>query len=301
MTGRPRTIRRVTLKVVALLMFLVLAGATYQGVATALERRDFPRPGGMVAVGDHQLHIHCIGSGSPTVVLEAPVAGMSAAWASVQPDIARVTRVCAYDRAGLGWSERGDGAYDPARVPDELHTLLNNAGEASPFVMAGHGLGATFARLFAWRFQADTAALILVDVPADIERTAGPGLLTRYAAALPWLARTGSLRLSGGLCALTARLPEPSAGALCAFLNRPDHLSRTADEIAYWNATIALAEGGAMNAPPPTVRIDALGSNRVVFLSPAVAARVSSGILEAVSHTRESAPADRSGATPDER
>src|SRR6185369_14109164 len=60
--------------------FFLLAGATYQGVATALERREFPPPGLLVSVGDHQLHIYCTGTGSPTVVLEAPAAGLSAAW-----------------------------------------------------------------------------------------------------------------------------------------------------------------------------------------------------------------------------
>src|SRR5215211_4670781 len=104
-----QVIRRMALRVAMVLAFLLLAGATCQGVATAIERRQFPRPGGMVDVGGHQLHIYCVGTGTPTVVLEAPAVGMSAAWGAVQPSIARVTRVCSYDRAGLGWSEGIEG------------------------------------------------------------------------------------------------------------------------------------------------------------------------------------------------
>src|SRR5690606_10139120 len=113
---------------------------TYQGIATALERRAFPRPGGLVSIGDHQLHLYCTGEGSPTVILEAPAAGASAAWGDVQPPLAALTRVCSYDRSGLGWSEAGDRPHDPGRVPEELRTLLTAANERGPFVVAGHGL-----------------------------------------------------------------------------------------------------------------------------------------------------------------
>ena len=113
-------------------MLLLLVGATYQGVTTALERRAFPRPGQMVDVGGHQLHLHCTGEGSPTVVLEAPAMGMSAAWGWVQPAVARDTRVCSYDRLGLGWSERGEKPFAPMDVPDDLHALLERAGNARP-------------------------------------------------------------------------------------------------------------------------------------------------------------------------
>src|SRR6185295_9588793 len=107
------SVRRAAIRVAAVLFFMVLAGATYQGVATAFERRQFRHPGRLVDVGGHQLHIYCSGEGSPTVVLEAGGAGMSAAWGWVQPRIAKATRVCSYDRAGLGWSESGDSSYDP--------------------------------------------------------------------------------------------------------------------------------------------------------------------------------------------
>src|SRR5438105_14026377 len=138
----PASIRRSVTIAGVVLFFLVLVGATYEGVATAVERRQFPHPGRLLNVGDHQLHIYCRGAGTPTVVLEAPETAMSSAWAWVQANVERTTRICAYDRAGLGWSESGDAPFSARAVPEQLHALLMNAGEKPPFVMAGAGLGA---------------------------------------------------------------------------------------------------------------------------------------------------------------
>jgi pimeloyl-ACP methyl ester carboxylesterase len=253
----------------------------------------------MVAVGDHQLHISCMGDGSPTVVLEAPAAGMSAAWGAVQPDVAAITRVCAYDRAGLGWSERGDRPYDAVATVGELKTLLQQAGEQAPFVVVGHGLGAAFATLFASRFATDTAALVLVDDGAASRRPAEPALLVRYPGALPWLARTGILRASGGLCSMTTRLPEPSAGALCAFLTRPDHLSRTADEVSGWEVATALAADAKISAAIPTTRLVVFGHDRVAFLGAADSAAVVGAIRAAVEGARNAVAPPAGAATPD--
>jgi pimeloyl-ACP methyl ester carboxylesterase len=291
--------KRTVARVGAALVFLTLAGATYQGVTTAFERREYPRPGGMVDVGGHQLHIYCSGEGSPTAILEAPAGGMSAAWGAVQPQVARVTRVCSYDRAGLGWSERPDGPYEPAAVVEQLRTLLDGAGERSPYIVAGQGLGAAFATLFASRFGRDTAALILVDAPPGGHPPAEPKLLTRLPAALPWLARTGVLRASGGLCSMTARLPQPSGGALCAFLNRPDHLSRTAEELSRWNDAVTPAAGARIPATIPTVRLDVFGHARVAFLAAAESSPVVTAILDAVHRARATTVPGAEDATPD--
>lgn len=215
----------------ALLAFLVLAGTTYQGVATALERHRLPRPGGLVDAGGHQLHIYCTGEGSPVVVLEAGTGSMSAAWGWVQPEIARSTRVCSYDRAGLGWSEAGDGSYVPSRVPEELRVLLDRSNETGPIVLVGHELGALYARMYAARFARDTAALVLIDDPVTGHSSVAPV----FPSAWPWLARVGVLRLSGRLSSLASGLPGASADAMRAFLNRPDHLTRAAMELSQFD------------------------------------------------------------------
>ena len=276
-----KRIRRTLLTAAALLVFLILAGATYQGVATALERREFPHLGRLVDVGGHQLHIYCTGVGSPTVVLEAPAAGMSAVWGWVQPAVAAITRVCSYDRAGLGWSEAGDQPFEPSEVPGQLHALLERAEERGPYVVAGQGLGAAFATSYAARFGPEVAALVLID-PPTADAVSERNLMMRFVKATPWLARTGLLRATRMMSSNAAGLPPRSAGALGAFLNRPDHLTRAARELSRRDDAVALADGAALDPTVRVVRIEAAGPGRVALLADEATARTASTVLEGV-------------------
>lgn len=278
-------LRRTLIIATACLMFLMLAGATYQGAATAFERRQFPHPGELVDVGGHQLHIYCTGQGSPTVVLEAPAAGMSTAWGWVQPEVAQLTRVCSYDRAGLGWSEAGGEPYDPASVPEELHTLLQGAQVQPPYVVAGQGLGAVFASLYAARFGADVVALVLVDPPAPNIDASQLSPMMRLVDASPWLARTGVLRATRMMSSNAAGLPEPAAGALGAFLNRPDHLARAARELSRWDDASRLAAEATVDPSVPVIRVDANGAGGDAFLTARGKAQAASAaIISAVAN-----------------
>ena len=293
-----KRIRRTLLTAAALLVFLILAGATYQSVSTALERREFPHLGRLVDIGGHQLHIYCTGTGSPTVVLEAPAAGMSAVWGWVQPAVAAITRVCGYDRAGLGWSEAGDQPFEPSEVPGQLHALLERAEERGPYVVAGQGLGAAFATSYAAHFGPEVAALVLID-PPTADAVAERNLMMRFVKASPWLARTGLLRATRmmssnaaglpqhGLLRATrmmssnaAGLPQHSAGALGAFLNRPDHLTRAARELSRWDDAVALADGAALDPTVRVVRIEAAGPGRFALLADEATARAASMVLK---------------------
>jgi len=277
----PSRLRRALLAGGAILVFIVLAGATYQGVATALERREFPRPGGLVNVGGHQLHIYCTGSGSPAVILEAPAAGLSAAWGSVQQRLATTTRVCSYDRAGLGWSEASDRPYDPGRVPEELRTLLSGAKEQGPFVIVGHGLGAAFARMYAGRPDSETTAIVVIDPPpasAD-----DPGSTSWVITMSPWLARAGVLRAGRILSGRAAALDGASGGAVRAFLNRPDHLARAAAEVVKWEDAARMAAATPLRADMPAFTIDAGARDRLAFLTdPALVDRLVKTIEDVV-------------------
>jgi len=282
-------VRRALLTAVAILVFLVLAGATYQGAATALERRQFPHPGRLVDVGGHQLHIYCTGEGLPTVVLEAPATGMSAAWGWVQPAIAQITRVCSYDRSGLGWSEAGDRPYEPSAVAGELHSLLEGAKEPGPYVVAGHGMGAVFATSYAAQFGPEVAGLVLVDSPAP-DPAHDPTPRMRLVTVSPWLARTGVLRATRMMSGNAAGLPGLSAGALGAFLNRPDHLTRAATELSRWDDAVGLAAGAAIDPSVPVMRVEAAGSEHAALLTDAGQAAKAS---EAIRHVVESVRARR--------
>ncbi len=279
MTPMRTTVRRAVKIVVAVTGVALAAGTTYQGVATALERRDFPAPGARISVGDHQLHLTCIGDGLPIVVLEAPEGGNSAAWGHVQPRLAARTRVCAYDRSGLGWSETSGLVFDPRRVAEELHTLLATARVATPVVMAGQSLGAVYVRLYAARYPADVSTAVLIDEPAagtGEDQVAGLRRTLQWA---PWLARTGVLRLTGQLASTVEGLPGTSGGAMRAFLFRPDHLTRTSREIDAWSATLAMASEAAL---PPSIRVERVSTASHVpgrFLtSPSEAATVVTAI-----------------------
>jgi len=234
-------IRRVLKVAIGIFGVAMAAGMTYQGVATALERRDFPPPGARISIGDHQLHLYCQGDGLPLVILEAPEAGISSAWGRVQPAIARRTRVCSYDRSGLGWSEASGLPFDPRRVPVQLHALLDAAEVKRPVVLVGQSLGAWYARLYAGQFPADVAALVVADEP-DVAAVETPSLPLS-----PWLARTGVLRLGGYGRSETAGLPAAAGGAMRAFLFRPDHLARATREVSSWQDTRALVRDVTMN------------------------------------------------------
>src|SRR5215212_6780677 len=136
-----RRIGMALLGLVVVLLALAVAGAIYQAIATELAERAYPPPGEMVDVGGYSLHINCTGQGSPTVVLDSGLGDFSADWVRVQRQVSSTTRVCAYDRAGIGWSEMGPDPRNARQITGELHTLLGKAGIEGPYVLVGHSLG----------------------------------------------------------------------------------------------------------------------------------------------------------------
>jgi pimeloyl-ACP methyl ester carboxylesterase len=153
--------------VLALIAGLALAGAAYEAIAARGDAQTYPPPGQMVDVGGYRLHIHCVGTGSPTVVLDAGLSRTSLDWSLVQPVIGQTTRVCAYDRAGMGWSDPGPAPRTPSRIAGELHTLLGNAGIAGPYVLVGHSLAGKNIRLFALAHPAEVVGMVLVDARGE--------------------------------------------------------------------------------------------------------------------------------------
>ncbi len=109
----------------ATLLGLMLIGYIYEPIAEAADAKAYPPPGQMVDVGGYRLHINCTGEGSPTVVIESGWGDMSASWGWVQPEVAKTTRICTYDRAGMGWSESSPQPRTAREFAKELHTLLS--------------------------------------------------------------------------------------------------------------------------------------------------------------------------------
>ena len=145
------------------LLALLILGFAFQTVASATDKRAYSPRGQLYSVDGHQMHLYCVGEGSPAVILEAGGYAESLWWVRIQAQLAKVTQVCAYDRPGMGWSEPASSPRDPDTIVGELHTLLNEAGIKPPYVLAGHSYGAILVRVFAHQYPADVSGLVLVD------------------------------------------------------------------------------------------------------------------------------------------
>jgi pimeloyl-ACP methyl ester carboxylesterase len=157
---------RAQLYVVFAILAIAAVGGGYATLAEATESTSMPATGRLVDVGGHRLYLSCVGSGSPTVVLEPGAGATSAQLGWIAPDVSRSTRVCVYDRAGRGWSEPAGMTQDGARIAADLHTLLHRAGVTGPYVLAGHSFGGLYVRIFAARYPDEVAGLVLVDSTA---------------------------------------------------------------------------------------------------------------------------------------
>jgi pimeloyl-ACP methyl ester carboxylesterase len=156
-------LRYALLTEVSLVLILATWGAIYERVSQARDLHVYPPPGKLIDVGGYKLHLYCTGQGSPTVVLEHGLDGSYLDWRLVQPEIARFTRVCSYDRAGYGWSDRSPKARLPSVMVEELHSLLKNAGERAPFIVVAHSMGAFNAIMYAHLYPREVSAIVLVD------------------------------------------------------------------------------------------------------------------------------------------
>jgi pimeloyl-ACP methyl ester carboxylesterase len=161
-TQPPRWLRRLFIFLAFLAILLAAAGALYQLISQARDRAH-PMPGQLIDVGGYKLHLYCSGTGSPAVVLDSGLGDTYLSWNKVQPQIAQFTRVCSYDRAGLGYSDSGPHPRTSKDFAQELHTLLHNAGMPAPYVLAGHSMGGFDVRLYASLYSNEVAGMVLVD------------------------------------------------------------------------------------------------------------------------------------------
>ena len=162
------------------------------------------RPTGrLIDVGGRKLHLDCSGKGSPAIVLEAGGGAYAIDWAMVQPRIAETTRVCSYDRAGLGWSDPGPEDETVEQTVGDLHKLLSAAGEKGPYILVGASVGGAFIRAYQRSFPGDVAALVFTNSANPI------GLKTAGKSDLIWRLSEYEIRSAYPLPA-SAKGPEPS-------------------------------------------------------------------------------------------
>ncbi|HEY4257470.1 MAG TPA: alpha/beta hydrolase [Candidatus Udaeobacter sp.] len=154
--------------VAACVAFAAVCRAQSDAASPAPDDSIYTRPGQLAPAGDGaRLNLYCMGSGSPTVVFDSGWEDWAPAWSVVQPQIAKFTRACSYDRAGAGFSEPGPMPRTSVRIAEELHTALHNAGITGPYILVGSAFGADNVRTFAERYMKEVAGLVMVDGDAS--------------------------------------------------------------------------------------------------------------------------------------
>src|SRR5215204_674307 len=241
---RSRAARWLLHPVLAALMVAAVGGG-YETVRESLDARIYPMPGQLVDVGGHRMHLHCTGTGSPTVVLEPGQGGASSDLGWIAPAVARDSRVCVYDRAGRGWSDGADGPQDAAQIAADLHTLLERAQVPGPYVLAGHSFGGLYVQTFAANYPDQVAGLVLLDStapkpgPALPTRTESYDVLGRVSAVFSAVAHLGAGRLIAQ--ASYGSLPPHFRGEARANASTAPYLGSFIEEFVAANAAMQQA------------------------------------------------------------
>lgn len=209
-----------------------------------------PAPGQLIDIGGHTMHIRCMGpaNGNPTVILEAGGGGFSTDWSRVQSILSSDVRVCAYDRAGLGWSEAGPAPRTMRQEVFELHLLLDAVGAHGPYVLVGQSIGGLLVRLYTAQYPGEITGVVLVDPTHESDML-------------------GSLRYGGWVRlrekALARVVPEPRREGKAATQYNPEddylaeefqqlYLSRQTNPVPFGDRPLIVLAAGKRPAPPGT-------------------------------------------------
>jgi pimeloyl-ACP methyl ester carboxylesterase len=218
---------------IVIIVVLVIAGTIYETLAETHDMKTYPPPGRLVDIGGYRLHIHCTGKGSPTVVIESGWGDTSGTWGWVQPEVAKSTRVCTYDRAGMGWSEISPEPRTYREFAKELHTLLTKDGEPGPYVLVGHSLGAYTVRIYALDYPKEVVGIVFVD-PQNLSvthtTTFNPAPKPDKNAAGVLMAHIGVIRLLAEPLGAVEKLPAQDKQAYTAYAVAPRSVQTFLDE-----------------------------------------------------------------------
>src|SRR3954451_24526590 len=220
--------RRALLYPALTVLSLLAVGGAVGTVMAATSSNPAPVSGRIYLANGHRLYLNCVGSGSPTVVLFSGLGEWTPNWAWVQANMSATTRVCAFDRAGEGWSGGNAVPEDGHKLAADLHALLRVAHVPGPYVLAGHSVGGTYALVYAAQYPSQVAGVALIDsaTPYQFELPEYPSFYSmwkRASALLPVAARTamGKTELRSGF----GSLPPRARDAARAFNSSPRQLT----------------------------------------------------------------------------
>lgn len=207
-----RVLSRLWLAFILLLGTAAIAGTAFNDLSVRHYRALLPVPGEFYSVNGYSMHLYCAGAGSPAIILETGRGGDWTDWGTIQPELQKVTRVCSYDRAGLGWSEPRPGPRDAAAAAEQLRALLTAAGIHGPMVLMGRSIGALYLRVYLDRYPQGVVGLVLVDGSVPEQN----GILTplygshsQFARQLFW----GQVRATVGITRLLGKCGTGGEGA----------------------------------------------------------------------------------------
>jgi pimeloyl-ACP methyl ester carboxylesterase/protein-S-isoprenylcysteine O-methyltransferase Ste14 len=182
----------------ALIVLIPVTGLVYEAYADGTASLEFTPPGTLVDIGGRRLHLLCIGDGEPTVIFEASSFGSAVSSARARERVASRTRVCSYDRSGMGWSDPGPGVASTRDLARDLAVLQDRARLPWPFVLVASSIGGLTAEMFARQYPERTAGLIFLDAGNSLTMEAR-GVPARWvqpaACASSLLAHFGVIRL----------------------------------------------------------------------------------------------------------
>ncbi|HIJ88516.1 MAG TPA: alpha/beta hydrolase [Desulfuromonadales bacterium] len=224
-------------------------GSLFQAIATLDDQCSYRPPGRVIDCNGCQMHLQTAGTGGPTVVLEAGLGGMSAAWGWIQPETAHFCRVVSYDRGGLGWSGPDSAPKSAILAAQRLHTILVCADIPPPYVLVGHSMGGLFIRVFADLYPHEVAGMVLLDAVHPDQHLRSTAISTHmrtgfcFLETIPLLTLLGYVRVAGIFNVWAEGLPEQQAAEARSFLSTYQHLKTTRDESRAWETICGEVRG----------------------------------------------------------
>jgi pimeloyl-ACP methyl ester carboxylesterase len=256
--------RRALLYPSLLVLLMIAAGGAFQTVSAATSTN--PAPDRSYLVNGHTLYLHCVGTGGPTVVLFNGLGERTPSWAWVQQNVSSTTRVCAFDRAGEGWSGAAPARQDGHQLASDLHELLRVARVPGPYVLAGHSVGGVYALVYADQYPHQVAGVALIDsaTPYQFDLPDYPGFYSMGR----WLYSVMPVFAHAGIARLTAAsefgtLPDAARRQAQAFASSPRELRADHADFAELPTVFEQAKAlKSLNGKPLAVLTASVGTQR---------------------------------------